>query len=175
MSVAQRSTDVYGQELVRLVTEMARLHEELAMHMRNKLDAIKRADSDQIQSITARETVLAERLTEREGLRRQMTKRILAGVGLNAEANKSIRLTELAEHFAEPRRSQLLVAAAGLREKVHEVDRIRVTTTLITEEMLKHMREVFSVMTAGGFETGVYSRTGGRLEATSPRVFEAVG
>ena len=67
------------------------------------------------------------------------------------------------------------MAAAGLREKVEEIERLRVTTALITEEMLKHMRDVFSVMTSPAQDTGVYSRTGGREDASSPRVFEAVG
>ena len=84
--MADRKTNIFGRELVQLVIDMTQLHGELAMHMRNKLDAMKRADSDRIQSITARETVLAERLTEREGLRRQITRRIVSGLGLDAAA-----------------------------------------------------------------------------------------
>lgn len=175
MSVTQRKTNIFGRELVQLVTDMTGLHGELAMHMRNKLEAIKRADSDRIQSITARETTLAGRLAEREGMRRQMVERIASGLGLDAESHRTIKLTELAEYFVEPRRSQLLVAAAGLKEKVEEIEQLRVRTALITEEMLKHMKDVFSVMTSPEHETGVYSRTGGRAESAAPRVFEAVG
>ena len=169
------NVDMLARDLGRLLNDMMGLHGELAMLMTNKLDAIKRADSDQIQSTTAREMALAERISEREGLRRQMTRRIVEGLGLEAEKHKAIKVTELAEYFPEPRRSQLLVAAAGLRDRLEEIERMRVTTTLITQEMLKHMEEVFSVMTAGSPGADVYSRTGRRERSGSAKVFEAVG
>jgi hypothetical protein len=173
--VSDASVDKLARDLVRLLQDQMALHGELAMLMRHKLDAIKQADSSRIQSITAREEVLADRATERDGLRRQITKRILGGLGRDAEEHRSIRLTELAELLGEPRRSQLLVVAAGLKEKAEEIDRARVATTLITQEMLKHLREVLAVMTDGGERADVYSRTGQRQQAVSANVFEAVG
>jgi hypothetical protein len=143
--------------------------------MRSKLDAVKRADSDAIASITSREHHLAGRATERDGLRRQITKLIVDGLGLADVDAKSLKLTALAEHFTEPRRSQLLVAAAGLREKLQEIERTRVTTTLVTQEMLKHLREVIAVMRGGGDSSDVYGRSGKTQSAGQAAVFEAVG
>lgn len=171
-----RETDLLARDLVRLLGDLTSLHSELAMHMRNKLEAIKQADANRIQSITAREMLLAERSAEREGLRRQITARILKSLGRAEKDNaaEQVTLTELAELFPEPRRSQLLVAAAGLREKLKEIDRMRTTVSLITQEMLKHLAEVLKVMSAG-VGSDVYSRSGRRQNAGVAAVFEAVG
>ena len=175
MTVVDARTDNLARELVRLLNDLSRLHDDLAGLMRAKLEAIRRADSDAMQSITSQELLLANRLSEREGLRRDLVRNILRGLGKDPPKTKSIRMTELAERFAEPRRSQILVAATGLRARLEEIDRIRVTTRLITEEMLKHMDQILGVMTSGGATTGVYSRAGGRETSGRPNVFEAVG
>ena len=175
MTVVDAKADNLARELVRLLNDLSHLHDDLAGLMRTKLDAIRRADSDAIQSITSQEAVLANRLSEREGLRRDLVRNILRELGEDSRTGRSIRMTELAERFAEPRRSQILVAATGLRARLEEIDRIRVTTAMITEVMLKHMDQILSVMTSGGATTGVYSRAGGRETSGRSNVFEAVG
>ncbi len=171
-----REVDLLARDLVRLLADLTGLYGELAMHMRSKLEAMKQADADRIQSITARELVLAERAAEREGLRRQISARILAGLGRAAEepSGPPITIGRMAEWYPEPRRSQLLVAAAGLREKVGEIDRMRTTVSLVTRQMLEHLGEVVKVMCAG-VGSDVYSRSGQRQRSGEAAVFEAVG
>ncbi len=169
----QTKADKLALNLVRLLSDLSGMHAELIMHMRSKLDAVRRADSDTIQSITARELLLAGRIKEREGLRRQMV-RLIEG-NLELTVTGTTRLTELAEHLAEPRRSQLLVAAAGLRERLEELQRLQATNRLVTEGMLKHLEAVLAVMTAAGQSSEVYSPTGRRELARAANVFEAVG
>lgn len=163
------------RDLIRLMGDLSTLHGELAMHMRNKLDAIKRADSDQVRSITARETTLAGRVQEREGLRRQLTDRIAEALGFEKGAGRSLRLNALAEKLPEPRRSQLLVVAAGLREKVREIESLNRTSELVTRTMLRHLSDVMQVMTAGLGNGDVYGHTGQRQPPRAANVFEAVG
>ena len=162
------------RDLVRLLQGLMGIHAEVALHMRTKLEAIKRADTETVQSITAREMLLAGRLQEREGLRRQLMDRLAECLGIEKGRGRKMRLSELAEMLGEPQRSQLLVTAAGLREKVAEMDRLRITTTVITQEMLTHLRAIVAVMTAG-VSSDVYSRTGRRERVGSANVFEAVG
>jgi hypothetical protein len=173
--VADMKADNWARELIRMLNEMSRQHEELAVLMRSKLEAIRRADSDAIQSITTQEVMLVNRVAEREGLRRDLVRNALRDLGQDPQKYRSVRITELAEYYAEPRRSQILVAATGLRVKLEDIDRIRVTTTEITEEMLRHMDEIIAVMTSGGPTTGVYSRAGSRELSGRASVFEAVG
>jgi len=167
--------DIWVRELVRLISDMTHLHDDLAGQMRDKLDAIRQADSDRIEAITARESKLAGRLAEREGLRRQLTRRIVNGLGLDGQVDETIRLTALAEYLDEPRRSQLLVSAMGLKEKAEHIERLVATTKQVTEAMLEHMQEIFTVMTSGGPTNGGYSRVGRRENAKAASVFEAVG
>jgi hypothetical protein len=175
MTVAQTKPDNLARELVRLLNEMSRLHDELTALMRDKLEAMRRADSNMIESITARESVLAGRLAEREGLRRDLVRNILRGLGTASRKPQTVRMTELAECFAEPTRSQILVATTGLRVRLEEIERISTTTRMITTEMLRHMGAIIEVMTSGGPATGVYSRAGGRETSGRANVFEAVG
>lgn len=170
-----RQVDILSRDLVRLVGELAHIHGELVMHMRSKLEAIKQADSDRVQSITAREMTLAGQIEERNGLRRQLVRKIGAALKLEEEGIESMRFSVLAEYLAEPRRSQLLVASAGLKEKVEEFERLRVTTTLITQEMLKHMQSVMEVITAGIGGASGYGSRGQRSTAATSGLFEAVG
>jgi len=173
--VSEPTVDILARDLVQLLSQLTDLHGELAMHMRNKLDAIKAADTDCISSITARETVLAERAMEREGMIRKISREMLIGLGLNKTLSEPVKLTNLAEHLPEPGRSQVLVAASGLRARLQEIEQMRVTTTLITQEMLKHIGEVISAMTSGGPSNDVYERTGQRHGPVPASVFEAVG
>ncbi len=168
-----RENDNLARDLARLLADMGGLQSELLMHMKSKLEAIKAADSDKISSITARESLLAGRMAEREGLRRQIAGKLAVGLGLSVDRQPV--MTQLAEHLPEPRRSQLLVAAAGLREKVAEAERLKATTDLISREMLTHLGEVLKVMRSGGSGPDVYSRSGSPQRGGSACVFEAVG
>jgi hypothetical protein len=174
--VLKRETDLLARDLVRLLGDLTGLHGEMAMHMRDKLAAVRRADAARIQSITARENLLAEKAAEREGLRRAITARLLKSLGRPATdaGGRPVTLSRLAEMLEEPRRSQLLVAASGLREKVLEINGMHRTVSLVTSEMLNHLGEVLKVMCAG-VGTGTYSRCGRPQQAGTATVFEAVG
>lgn len=163
------------RDLVRLLTDLREHYGQMVTLTSAKLEAMRKADTDALQSIVAQEMVMANRGSEREGLRRQITERIAASLGIDRARARSMRVAELAEYLAEPRRSQLLTAATGLRATLAELSRQREVTTLVTREMLLHVGEVIAVMRSGGVRADVYSR-GGRPEAVRPaHVFEAVG
>ena len=170
--MAKPKTDNLARDLVRLLSDLAVLYGELAMHMHDKLEAIKRADSDRIMSITAREMTLADRVAQRNGLRRQITRLLQQELRLPAD---TVRITDLAEHLPEPRRSQLITVSAGLKKQLSVMEQLRLTSTLVTQEMLKHLDEILSVMTAGAPGGDVYLRTGNRQASSTAHVFEAVG
>ncbi len=173
--MANIEADKLARDLVRLLGEIVGLYDEMAGHMKTKLEAIRQADTGRIQSLTAREMTLAEKVEQREGLRRHITKKLVKTLGLRTPEDFQLKLSELAEHLAEPRRSQLLGVATGLRDKADKIENLRITTTLITQEMLKHLNHVLSIMTSGGPEAEVYSPNGQRGQNGSPCVFDAVG
>lgn len=170
-----RGEDNLARDLIRLVGEIAELQRELASLMRNRLDAVRRADTERMQAFTLREGELLNRANEREGLRRQVVRQLLVQLARDPEQHGGSKLTELAEFLPEPRRSELLAAAAGLRRKLEDVEQVRVTSALVTEEMLKHIGEVLTVARGGGRALDLYSSTGRCNTPTPANVFEAVG
>ncbi len=175
VDMRQPDMDKLARDLVRLMGDLLDLHGELAMHLRNKLAGARQADSAKIQSITAREKLLVERLAEREGLRRHLCRHIAVQLGWSEERRARIKLDELAAELPEPYRSQLLTAAVGLRNTIKEIERMRVTMTLVTQVMLEHLGHVLAVMTTGVPSGEGYMRNGRREGTTSSCVFEAVG
>jgi len=173
--VDTNQADKLARDLARLLTNLAGLYAELGMHMRDKLEAIKRAEAERVTSIVARETVLADKVAEREGLRRQITRRLAGIMGIPVPADRPLRLSELAEHLGEPHRSRLLSAATGLRQRLAEIQGLQHTTRLVTEEMLRHIGAVVSAMTTALPDGETYERTGVQPRTRSPHIFEAVG
>jgi hypothetical protein len=170
--MSKATADSLARDLVRLLSDMTGMYGELAMHMNDKLEAIKQADTDRMTSITAREMTLSDRLAERHGLRRQIMRLLQQELRLGTPP---MRVTALAEHLPEPRRSQLITVAAGLKKQLASMEQLRLTSTLVTQQILKHLDEVFSVMTAGAPGSDLYGRTGARQQSSVARVFEAVG
>jgi len=166
------NVDNLARDLVRVLSEMTSIYGEMAMHMNDKLEAIRQANTDRITSITAREMSLVDRLAGRQGLRRQITRMLQRELGLGEQV---IRLTDLAEHLTEPRRSQLITVTTGLKRQIASMEQLRLTSELVTQGMLNHLGEVLSVMTAGAPGGDLYGRTGARQQANMAHVFEAVG
>ncbi len=164
-----------SRDLVALMCDLKELHEELLSVIGQKLAAMRRADTDALNSCLARERFLSDRIRQQEGLRQQLVRLMGQEIGLPAEAAQQLSLRDLAEELGEPRRAQLLGLAASVREVLAAIDRSNKVATLVTEEMLKHFRRVYAAMARAGHSAGTYS-SGGELTTDRPaRVFEAVG
>lgn len=169
------NVDLLARDLVRVLNDLTGLHAELAAGAREQLAAMRAADAERIAAITANRAALAERAAEREGLRRQMTRRILEGLGAGQGRSASVKLSDLADLLPEPRRSQVLTAATGLRAAVEELQRLERINVLVTHETLRHLGQIVAVMRGGGSTGESYSRGGRRESFASASVFEAVG
>ncbi|MBN1341935.1 MAG: flagellar protein FlgN [Phycisphaerae bacterium] len=170
-----RALESRSGELVTLMGDLKKLHEELLAVVQQKLAAMKRADTEALNSCLAREQFLADRIRQREGLRQQLVQIIARELGLDAERVRELSLKDLAGHFNEPRRGQLLALAASVRGVLEAIDSANRVAALVTGEMLKHFRQVYSAMAQAGGSSGRYS-AGGQLMTDRPmQVFEAVG
>jgi pyrroline-5-carboxylate reductase len=168
-------TDKLARDLVRLLADLSGLYGQMALHMRHKLDAMKQADTDRVASLTAHEMALVEKVRQREGLRRQLTRRIVEALQIVVPQDRPLRLVELAEHLSEPARSQVLSVAAGLRERLGEIQKLQDTTKRITERMLEHIASVVEAMTSSVSGGETYARSGVTQPSRAPHIFEAVG
>ncbi len=175
MTRATSQPDLLARDLARLLTDLAGLHAEMIAHAREKLDAMRRADGECIAAITTRELLLAEKVAEREGLRRQITRKIVEALGMPRNRAETLRVGELAGLLPEPRAGALLAAAATLRQATEELQGVQRTVALVTHEMIKHLNEMIAVMCGGGLPAESYTRGGGRARPVTASVFEAVG
>lgn len=174
MHVAQIASEQRVAQLVTVLGELKRLHDELAIVVQRKLDAMRAANADAIRSTCSREEFLAQKIREQDGLRRQLLELVGTQMGLAGEVARAMTVTELADRVGEPARSRLLVLAAALRERVRATADTNRVVGLVSHEMLKHFRQVYGVMAEANRAPGLYSRRG-RNENPAITVFEAVG
>ncbi len=175
MVKGRRVIESRSAELVVLMGELKRLHDDLLSVIQQKLNAIRRADTEGISSCLARERFLVDRIRQQEGLRQQLVQIISKEMGSGATQPGAMSLSDLALQLAEPRRGQLLALRAGLRETLLEIDRRNKVAVLVTAEMLKHFRQVCAAMAKVGRSGGTYSPAGQLDSGQLPSVFEAVG
>jgi len=189
--VASQFNEKRVDELITVLAELKGLHDELLVVLRAKLDAMRRADAERMQSCGARERFLAERIRQREGLRRQLAEIVADGLGLHERvgaetagrqakpterrATEAITVSRLAERIGEPRRTRLTVLAAQIREAIEQVDRVNRVVALVAMEMAEHFRRVREVMISAGIEQDVYLPTGTRARVGVSHVIDAVG
>jgi len=156
-------------DLVHLLVQMRDLYGDMQEILEAKLEAMKRADSDRLNDLAARERRLVERIRERDGLRRQLVALVCQEVGIGAGSERAVTLTELASRIQEPRRGHLLSLSQSLRDVVMKVGETNRIIGTVSDVMLKHFGKVYEAMTSCPEDPGVYSakgvssRNGGRI------------
>ncbi len=167
-----------ADELIVVLGELKSLHEELLLVIRRKLEAMRRADGEQMQSCAARERFLAERIRQREGLRRQLAEAVTESLEMGAsdrKAAKMVKVGELAERMDEPRRSRMIVLASAIRQAIEQVDQANRVAALVGQEMAKHFQKVREAVISASGDGGVYCRTGRCVRMGGSHVLDAVG
>ncbi len=172
---AEKVIESRSGELVTLLGELKGLHEELLRFIEQKLEAMRRADTEKLNACLSREQFLAQRIAEREGLRQQLVQLIGRAMDLTQDQTERLTVKDIADRVAEPRRGQLLGLAAGIRQTLQAIHARNQVAALVTDEMLKHFRQVYTVMAKSGPSTGRYSPAGTPATDRPRQVFEAVG
>ena len=163
------------KELTFLLTEMKGLHEGLREAIQRKLGAMRSADTDQIHATAARERELADRIRKEEGLRRVLMERIGQALGIGAVECRKMTVGSLAERVDEPAKTRLLVLGNELREVASEVARLNRIAALVSSEMVRHFRNIYSTFNRGGVDRAVYGNTGRPKEPTTPAMIDTLG
>ena len=160
-------------QLAECLAEMRSLYEELLAVLQRKLEAMRRADTELLNSCAARERFLLQRISEVESSRKVLTGDLQLRTGVAAKRPMSI--TQLAERIGEPDRSKLLVLADGLRRLVEQTNQVNQVAALAGKELLAHFRHVYDVMRAAEQDTGTYDVRGARTAGSAQRILDAVG
>ena len=160
-------------QLAECLGELRGLYEQLVGVLRRKLEAMRRADTEGLNSCGARERFLVQRMAESDATRRNLVGELQVRAGVRA--GQAMTLSDLAERLGEPARSRVLVLAAGLRQVVEEANQLNQVAALSAKEMLVHFGRVYEVMQSGGMGGGVYGPQGGRAQTAERRSLDAVG
>ncbi len=159
--------------LVRLLGDLAGAHEDLLAAIDAKIAAMRTADAEQIRAACLQESAIAERINEREGLRRQLVENIMRGYGLSPTAARRLSAAQIAARLGGRSGEDILTAAGRLKELTGAVTRRNHVAQLIAQNVLRHVKHVFTAMT--GAETSPGYTHAGESVACRPAIFDAVG
>lgn len=161
-------------QLVTVLGELRRLYDELAVVVRNKLTAMRKAETDAIRSACSREEFLTQKIAEQDGLRKQILDLIGELLILGDRKGRTLTITELNGYISEPYRSRLVGLAAALRSRLEETAEMNRVAAIVSHEMVKHFHQVYEVMARANESAGLYSRTGQAVTRPAVTVFDAV-
>ncbi len=161
-------------ELVRLLDELSQLHERLAGTIREKLDAMRRADMPLMREASVRQKSITDRIAERVGLRRQLMDMIGGQLGLARNTARVMTMSQLAARLGGDQAQSLRAAAKRLADAMAPAVRANRGAAAVTARVIEHLDRVFASI-RGGDQPAGYSRSGGARGARDAMLFEAMG
>jgi hypothetical protein len=168
-------TDKQVQALASLMEEIVGLHQELLTAVDAKIEAMRSANTHNIEQAIRRERQITDSINDREGLRRRLTENIARGFGVGGESARRMNAAMLADRFGGVYAAGIRGAAEQLKLLIAAVARRNDVAQRIARSILGHMRSVFSAMTATEGETACYAANGAARLIDAHRVFDTVG
>lgn len=163
-------------ELAGLLKELADLQTLVNAAVRDKLEAMRRADVNEITRRARREGDLAARVTEVDQTRRGVVGRLCAALGIAATENgREITLRSLLKRLEPAHRDKLTVLANALRDRMVVTAESNRVVEIVCHEMMAHFKVVFAAMTSAASDNGLYGEKGSRGLSDGPLVLDAVG
>ncbi len=141
------------------------MQERLASALQSKLEACRKADRPRMVQMHELENKHLQELAELEKQRLVVVAEITQLI--DPQAQRPMRLRELAEHLQEPTRGRLLVLRQQWEDKLKQVKRESSIARSAAETMLRHMQGLVHTITAAVSGIGTYSRTGATPEAVA--------
>jgi hypothetical protein len=133
-------------------------HQRLLECIARKRDAIARADIDAVTRICQEENVIIGKFTDLEKHRIQLMSRMTQSI--DAGARKSLTVSELAAHFAEPSQTRVLAIAAQLRDVLLEVKQQSSIIRAAADALSRHMTGIVQTVHSALNRARVYSPRG---------------
>jgi len=161
--------------LLRLLDGLAELHVSLEWNIRSKLDAIRAADMNAVQSAMQEEQQVTDRLREREGLRKQLMDAVGAELGLARGAGRKLTVSELAARLPESSRLTLWQSAGSLRKAMAATAQANRVAGSAVRTLLHHMQWVFASIRPTGAAPLTYSKHGRMVPQGGTVALETVG
>lgn len=162
-------------DLIKLLNRLTVLHEELLSVIRRKIDAMRCSDIDRMREHGKKEQLLVGKITEREGLRRQLMDLISEKLQLSACSARCLPLKQLATRIPAVSRSALNESGDRLRECMTRVAVANRIAGMIARQIVQHLEWVFASVRPQEGEPVGYSRTGLLVANTDTCLVDALG
>ena len=171
-----KNIDQLTNDLASILDELIGQQVDLHDVVRAKLEAMRRADTDEMTMLSHREGGIAAQVNELEQRRRQVTSEFASALSFPIHTGiEYLSLPVLAERLEERHRTRLTRLGAALREKMLQVAEANRVVELVSREMLAHFDNLFSVFTQDENEPRIYSRGGAMEDGAGAKVLDAVG
>lgn len=159
------------KRLVGQLLDLRELHEQLLLAVRSKQQSMRRGQTSALESWSAREKFLLDRISEAEQNRREQVRKVSEQLNINDTPTVS----RLAAAFDEPERSQLLVAAGAIRDLAEAIVQVNRVNDAVTREVLECFAQVRRQFAASQCDIGLYDLKGQRQLSGHVSILDAVG
>ncbi len=148
------------EDLIKLLSRLSTLHEDLLGAIRRKIDAMKRADIDDMRSFGEEEQSIVVKISEREGLRRRLMDLIGSDLKLPAGSARTVSFKQLVARIPTAWHSTLNEAGDRLRSCMTRVAAANRVAGEIARQIVTHLKWVFGSVRPDESSPVGYSRTG---------------
>jgi hypothetical protein len=157
--------------LVGHLQDLRDLYDQLLQTARNKQRTMRSGDMDGMESWTAREQFLAERIAEIEVQRKEYTQQIAQKMDFKQTPKVSV----IAQQMQEPYRSRLLALAGAVRSNAEKVYQINQVNDAVTQEILGCFAQVQQKIASEHCDLGLYDFHGQKRITNHINLLDAVG
>jgi len=161
------------RDLLNLLEGMRAMHADMVALAADKLEAMRRADLAAMSHCAEREQTLSRRMTEREGLRKQLMDAVATELGI-AGKGRALTVSQLAALLAEPAREEWLAVAGKLRETVLRLSRVNLLVGVAAREIVNHMKWVFAAVRPRPSARQGYAQRGSPVSGETELILEIV-
>lgn len=157
--------------LVGHLQDLRDLYDQLLQTARNKQRTMRSGDMDGMESWSAREQFLAQRIAEIEAQRKDHTQQIGRKMGFQQTPKVSV----LAQQMPEPYRSRLLALAGAVRSNAEKVYQVNQVNDAVTQEILGCFTQVQRKIATERCDLGLYDYHGQKRITNHVNLLDAVG
>lgn len=153
-------------QLEAILNQQIGLHEQLCQLMHRKREAMRRGDNAGMYELCDLEN---EKLTSIGELEKQRLQTVAdLTLAVTPDADKPLRMVELAEMLDEPARGRLLVLRSRLYERMAEVKEQSSVAHRAAQSLVNHMQGLLQTLGALSCGAGTYGSRG--VPAASGRI-----
>jgi len=163
-------------ELAELIKQLINIQIALRAVVREKLDAMRRSDTDGMLKAARREGDMAAEVSALDEKRSDIVSRLCAALEMPAiHDGAAVPLRALTEVLEPESASVLANLANRLREEMLKLAEANRVVELVSREMLAHFKTLFSAMVQDDDDAPTYSAAGEVGPAAGARVLDAIG